>query len=86
MTHHPTTNSATTSTVFGIADKPHWLAQFDLASWGIEDVAYVRPISQNGKDIYGIFAADGTELATVENRAAAIITVRQNELEPLSAH
>ena len=86
MTHHPTTNSATTSAAFGIADEPHWLARFDLASWGIEDVAYVRPISQNGEDIYGIFAADGTELATVENRDAAIITVRQNELEPLSAH
>ncbi|MCK5165775.1 MAG: DUF1150 family protein [Rhodospirillaceae bacterium] len=86
MTHYPTTNSTTTSAAFGIADEPHWLAQFDLASWGIENVAYVRPISQNGEDIYGIFAADGTELATVENRDAAIITVRQNELEPLSAH
>ncbi len=85
MTYQPTTSATTTST-YGISNEPHWLAQFDLASWGIEDVAYVRPISQNGEELYGIFAADGTELATVESRDTAIITVRQNELEPLSAH
>lgn len=86
MTHNPTTSSTNTNSAFGIADKPHWLARFDLASWGIEDVAYVRSINQNGENLYGIFAADGTELATVESRDTAIITVRQNELEPLSAH
>ena len=70
----------------GLEYEPYWLAQFDLATWGIEDVAYVKPISHDGKAIYGIFAADGTELATVDNRDTAIITVRQNELEPLSVH
>ena len=38
----------------------HWLTQFDLANWGIEDVAYVKPVSDEGEDAYGIFAADGT--------------------------
>ncbi len=70
----------------GLDDEPYWLAQFDLATWGIEDVAYVKPINHDGKSVYGIFAADGTELATVDNRDTAIITVRQNELEPLSVH
>lgn len=86
MTHNPTTSCTTANTAFGLADEPHWLARFDLAAWGIEDVAYVRAITQNGESLYGIFAADGTELATVESRDTAIITVRQNELEPLSAH
>ncbi len=59
---------------------------FDLASWGIEDVAYVKPVFLEGEDAYGIFAADGTELAQVENRDEAIITIRQNDLEAMSVH
>ncbi|MCK5445944.1 MAG: DUF1150 family protein [Rhodospirillaceae bacterium] len=81
MTHDPQAFGP-----FGPSDEPHWLAQFDLASWGIEDVAYVKPLEQDGETSYGIYAADGTELATVESRDTAMITVRQNELEPLSVH
>jgi len=64
----------------------HWLTHFNLAAWGLENVAYVKPI--NGKDgnTYAIFAADGTELAQMENRDEAIITIRQNDLEALSVH
>ncbi|MBF0247921.1 MAG: DUF1150 family protein [Alphaproteobacteria bacterium] len=62
------------------------LARFDLASWGIEDVAYVKPITVKGVESYGIFAADGTELTTVDNRDEAIVTIRQNELEAFSVH
>lgn len=60
--------------------------KFDLAAWGIEDVAYVKPIFLEGEDAYGIFAADGTELAQVENRDEAIVTIRQNDLEAMSVH
>ncbi|MCW8914967.1 MAG: DUF1150 domain-containing protein [Magnetovibrio sp.] len=64
----------------------NWSTHFDLASWGIEDVAYVKPINVDGEPAYGIFAADGTELTTVENRDEAIVTIRQNELEAHSVH
>lgn len=64
----------------------NWLTQFDLASWGIEDVAYVKPLMTEEGDAYGIFAADGTELAQMENRDEAIVTIRQNDLEALSVH
>ena len=64
----------------------HWLTQFDLANWGIEDVAYVKPVESDGDGAYGIFAADGTELAQVENRDEAIVTIRQNDLEAMSVH
>lgn len=73
-------------TAFGAEPEFNWYTQFDLASWGIEDVAYVKPIFAEGADAYGIFAADGTELAQVENRDEAIITIRQNDLEALSVH
>lgn len=64
----------------------NWLTQFDLANWGIEDVAYVKPMFTEDGGAYGIFAADGTELAQMENRDEAIVTIRQNDLEALSVH
>jgi len=70
----------------GSPTEQNWLTQFDLAAWGMEDVAYVKPVDVDGGVAYGIFAADGTELTTVENRDEAFVTIRQNELEALSVH
>ena len=70
----------------GIGSEQNWMNQFDLASWGIEDVAYVKPVKVEGANVFGIFAADGTELATVEDREEAYVTIRQNDLEALSVH
>ena len=66
--------------------KQSGLTPFDLANWGIENVAYVKPVNGQDGNTYGIFAADGTELAQMNNRDEAIITVRQNDLEALSVH
>jgi len=70
----------------GSSTGKNWATQFDLAAWGMEDVAYVKPVELEGEAVYGIFAADGTELATVDNRDEAFVTIRQNELEGLSVH
>jgi len=70
----------------GTEPRQNWLTQFDLATWGIEDVAYAKPVDTDDGDAYGIFAADGTELAQVESRDEAIVTIRQNDLEALSVH
>ena len=64
----------------------YWLTNFDLANWGIENVAYVKPVEGVDGSAYGIFAADGTELAQMENRDEAMITIRQNDLRALSVH
>ncbi len=82
MTRNPNTAYATV----GIETEQNWMTQFDLASWGIEDVAYVKAVEYDGEEVYGIFAADGTELTTVESRDEAFVTIRQNELEALSVH
>jgi len=62
------------------------LAPFDLANWGMENVAYVKSMIGDDGNAYGIFAADGTELAQMDNRDEAIVTIRQNDLEALSVH
>ena len=71
---------------FGMEPEHNSVARFDLANWGIEDVAYVKPIDVDGEGAYGIFAADGTELAQMDNRDEAMVTIRQNDLEALSVH
>ena len=82
MNRNPTNAFA----AFGNEFEQNGLTRFDLANWGIEDVAYVKPIDAEGENAYGIFAADGTELAQMDNRDEAIITIRQNDLEALSVH
>ena len=57
----------------------------ELAVLGLQDLAYVREVSE-GDGGYGIFAADGTQMARVADRAVAFAIVRQNELEPVSVH
>jgi len=58
----------------------------DLAQLGMQWVAYIKPVEIDGATAFGIFAADGKQLAIVPTRASAIVTARQNDLEPVSVH
>lgn len=58
----------------------------DFAALGVDAVAFVKPVVINGAHAYAIHAADGQHLVTVPNRAVALATVRQNDLEPASVH
>ncbi|MEA2783039.1 MAG: hypothetical protein QOK29_4583 [Rhodospirillaceae bacterium] len=58
----------------------------DLAVLGLQDMAYLRSVTYEGTDGYGIFTADGTQVAFAPTRALAEAAVRQHELEPVSVH
>ncbi len=59
----------------------------EFASLGMHDVAYIKPKSlENGRVSYAIHAADGNEVAVVAGRDLAFMTVRQNDMEPVSVH
>lgn len=62
------------------------LSATDFASLGADAIAYVKPVVISGAHAYAIHAADGQHLMTVPNRAVAMATVRQNDLEPASVH
>ena len=62
------------------------LSASDLASLGLEELAYVKPTVLNGTVAYAIHAAEGEKLATAPNRDIAMATVRHNDLDPLSVH
>lgn len=65
---------------------PPNLSARELNALGLEQVAYIKPISSHGTRAYAIHAADGSQLAVVPNRAIALATVRQNDLDPVSVH
>jgi hypothetical protein len=58
----------------------------DLAVLGLHSMAYLRSVTMDGTDGYGIFTADGTQVAFAPTRALAEAAVREYELEPVSVH
>lgn len=65
------------------------LSDQDFLAFGLNDVAYVRALNDDeggDSDTIGIFAADGTQMATVATRDVAFAAIRQHDMEPLSVH
>lgn len=62
------------------------LSPKDFASFGVNDLAYVKPTLAEGRPAFAIHAADGTALTVVPRHDVALATVRQHDMEPLSLH
>lgn len=62
------------------------MSDHDLAVLGLQHVAYVKPVSIEGATAYSIHAADGTEIAVMDNRALALATIRSHDMEPVCVH
>ena len=58
----------------------------DFAAFMSGDVAFIKPVEQDGMAGFAIHGADGQLLTVVADRETAFATVRQNGLEPLSVH
>jgi hypothetical protein len=58
----------------------------ELALFGMQDLAYIRPVVINDVAGFAVHAADGTQIAVLPDREIAFATVRQHDLEPLSVH
>ncbi|MFQ5533492.1 MAG: DUF1150 family protein [Sphingomonadales bacterium] len=66
--------------------EPAHVTQQALASIGITDIVYIRPVLENGVPGYAVHSADGQPLAMLESREAAIGAAIQNDMEPFSVH
>ncbi|MDX5361272.1 MAG: DUF1150 domain-containing protein [Alphaproteobacteria bacterium] len=51
----------------------------------LDELPEAQALGRAGK-LYAIHQADGTRLAIVNDRAAAFVTARQNDMEPVSVH
>ena len=66
------------------------LAPQEFLALGLRDMAYVKPLAvsegESTRTIFEIHTADGTVVGAAESRELAFVAVRQNGLEPVSAH
>ncbi|MBI1273490.1 MAG: DUF1150 family protein [Alphaproteobacteria bacterium] len=58
----------------------------ELNNLGLESYAYVKAVRVDGQTLHAVFAADGTPLTVVNERALAFATILQHELEAVSVH
>lgn len=58
----------------------------ELAMFGVQDLAYIKRVVIDGASGYAVHAADGTQIALLEDREVAFATVRQHDMEPVSVH
>jgi hypothetical protein len=62
------------------------LSAQDWSNFGVNDLAYLKRVVQEGEPRYSIHAANGAPLAVMDTREVAEAAIMQNELEPLSVH
>ena len=62
------------------------LTQNDLLVLGLNDVAYLKPATVDGKPVFAIHAADGSQLAYVETREVGLAAMHQHGVEPVTLH
>jgi len=62
----------------------------DFLALGLRDLAYVKPAAvadgEGTQIVFEIHTADGTPVGAAASRELAFAAIRQNGLEPVSAH
>jgi len=58
----------------------------DFINLGLDHVAYIKTVLDEGAVSYAIHGADGTLLATLPDHDVAFAAVRQHDMEPVSVH
>ena len=57
-----------------------------FAALGLEQVAYVRPVTTAGGVMFGVFSASGERVAVMADSASAIGAILQHEMVPATIH
>ena len=58
----------------------------DLLMLGIKNMAYMKDIEVDGETVVGLFAANGQQIAVMEDREMAVAAAWQNGLAPMTVH
>jgi hypothetical protein len=53
-----------------------------LAQLGVSHLAYIKPVTVGGEDVFAIHAADGTPMAVAPNRELAWGAIIEHEMGP----
>ncbi|KAF0109484.1 MAG: hypothetical protein FD149_2826 [Rhodospirillaceae bacterium] len=69
-----------------LTPKGHAMTLQELASWGLQDVAFVKRVMVNDEEAWAIHAANGAEMGMAPRRELAFAAIRQHDMEPFSVH
>jgi hypothetical protein len=58
----------------------------DLMVLGLNQLAYIRPVVENGQHLFAVHAADGTRLGLLPTRDIAVSALLEHDLEPVALH
>ena len=58
----------------------------DLLALGVSHVAYIKSLEQAGETVYGVYGADGAELAVLPSLEAALVVVRDQDMDLITLH
>lgn len=58
----------------------------DLLMLGIKNIAYMKDVEVDGETAVALFAANGQQIAVMEDRQTAVAAAWQNGLSPLTLH
>ncbi len=58
----------------------------DWARFGVQEIAYIRPVVVNGEKAVSIHAADGTPIGAAPTAELAIAAIEQHELAAVRVH
>ena len=63
------------------------LSPKDFLHVGVEQIAYIRPVSvdENGKG-FAIHSADGRQITVMDSYSKAVAMVQQHDLHPVTVH
>ena len=62
------------------------LSTEQLQALGVAQLAYVKPVRMEGRDVFAIHAADGTPMALAAELDVAVAAIRQHEMVPALVH
>jgi len=62
------------------------MTQQDLAVLGIGEIAYLRPVSVQGEEVFAVMGADGRQIGMAPDRESAAGAALQHELVVVPLH
>jgi len=80
------THDGTANFVPGTVLDIHHISAAQLASLGLEEIAFVKPVMTENGPAFAIHAADGTPMAIASNIPLAAAAIIQNDMVPSLVH
>jgi hypothetical protein len=80
------THDGTANFIPGSVIDIHHISVAQLASLGMEQIAFVKPVMTDNGPAFAIHAADGTPMAIASNQPLAQAAIIQNDMLPSLVH